>query len=116
MTSTKISTINQKLSTSIKLKSSLIKRAKLTSSRAAAAPAPSKHHNYTFQRFNYLNKLLIILIVILINCIVGNYCAWQENVRPKLYVELGEYPVIHHCLFFSNHISFHFHFTYKLFN
>ncbi|CRK93687.1 CLUMA_CG007216, isoform A [Clunio marinus] len=42
-------------------------------------------------RHNYLNKIIIILIVILINCIVGNLCAWQDNVRPKLFVQLGPF-------------------------
>lgn len=48
----------------------------------------SSHHHQ--QHNNYLNKFLIILIVILINCIVGNLCAWQDNVRPKLFVQLGK--------------------------
>lgn len=39
---------------------------------------------------NYLNKIFIISIVIIINCIVGNLCAWQDNVRPKLFVQLGK--------------------------
>jgi hypothetical protein len=47
--------------------------------------------NASSQRQSHLNKFLIILIVILINCIVGNLCAWQDNVRPKLFVQLGEF-------------------------
>jgi len=46
--------------------------------------------SFANQQQNYFNKFLIILIVILINCIVGNSCAWQDNVRPKLFVQLGE--------------------------
>lgn len=32
--------------------------------------------------------------VILTTCVLGNLSAWQENVRPKLYVELGKYMVL----------------------
>lgn len=43
---------------------------------------------------NYFNKFFTVLIVILINCIVGNLCAWQDNVRPKLFVQLGEFFIV----------------------
>lgn len=33
----------------------------------------------------------ISLVVCLLVCVVGTSNVWQENVRPKLYVELGEY-------------------------
>lgn len=54
------------------------------------------HPKYSNHRRNFheLNNLSIICFVILINCIVGNLCAWQENVRPKLYVELGKSPLL----------------------
>ncbi|XP_037911810.1 semaphorin-1A isoform X2 [Hermetia illucens] len=32
--------------------------------------------------------------VILTTCVLGNLSAWQENVRPKLYVELGSEDVL----------------------
>lgn len=65
----------------------------MTSANSTSPPTKrmSSHANsYQRQQHNYFNKLLIILIVILINCIVGNLCAWQDNVRPKLFVQLGK--------------------------
>ncbi|KAL7041760.1 hypothetical protein ACKWTF_000880 [Chironomus riparius] len=45
-------------------------------------------NSFLRQQHNFFNKLLIIFIVIIINCIVGNLCAWQDNVRPKYFVQL----------------------------
>lgn len=42
-----------------------------------------------------LEKIVIIVMTL---CIVENLCAWQENVRPKLYVELGKYEILLHYL------------------
>lgn len=41
-------------------------------------------------------SLQVFLILTLF--VIGNLSAWQENVRPKLYVELGK---LNNCDFFA---------------
>lgn len=46
----------------------------------------------------------ILFVVNALVCIVGTSNVWQDNVRPKLYVELGEY--IHKIIPFSLGLSY----------
>lgn len=38
---------------------------------------------------NYGGALLQVFLILTL-FVIGNLSAWQENIRPKLYVELGE--------------------------
>lgn len=79
----------KKFPTEIKLKRKTSKMfifgPKSSSSQLSIANGTRSNNN------NYFNKFFTVFIVILINCIVGNLCAWQENTRPKLFVQLGEF-------------------------
>ena len=75
-----------------KMTSKITQRALLSSTKCSplTTTRPSVQSNQK-HGFNCLSKLIIIINVILLHCIVGNLCAsWQENVRPKLFVQLGE--------------------------
>jgi hypothetical protein len=58
--------------------------------------APATKSSSMASSLRHCEKFVILSIVILLNCIVGNLCAWQDNVRPKLFVQLGESRSIFH--------------------
>lgn len=78
------------------------KEVKFLMMTSANLPAKMSSYANSFlrQQHYFFNKLLIIFIVIIINCIVGNLCAWQDNVRPKYFVQLGEFEIFFIFIFF----------------
>lgn len=43
------------------------------------------HHGVAAVGFGWLQVFLLLTLFV-----IGNQSAWQENIRPKLYVELGK--------------------------
>ena len=77
-----------------KIRKCLSSSTNCTSSLTTSRPSVQSNQKHGF---NYVSKLIIIINVILLHCIVGNLCAsWQENVRPKLFVQLGKsiFPIL----------------------
>lgn len=71
-----------------KIRKCLFSSTNCSSSLTTSRPSVQSNQKHGF---NYVSKLIIIINVILLHCIVGNLCAsWQENVRPKLFVQLGK--------------------------
>jgi len=44
-----------------------------------------KHKLSKFYGYGWMQVFLLLTVLV-----IGNQSAWQENIRPKLYVELGE--------------------------
>lgn len=44
-----------------------------------------KHILSKFYGYGWMQVFLLLTVFV-----IGNQSAWQENIRPKLYVELGE--------------------------
>lgn len=81
-----------------KIRKCLFSSTNCSSSLTTSRPSVQSNQKHGF---NYVSKLIIIINVILLHCIVGNLCAsWQENVRPKLFVQLGK------CLLFKAVIKY----------
>lgn len=52
---------------------------------ATAKATIMKHKLSKFYGYGWMQVFLLLTVLV-----IGNQSAWQENIRPKLYVELGE--------------------------
>jgi len=54
-------------------------------SATAAKATIMKHKLSKVYGYGWMQVFLLLTVLV-----IGNQSAWQENIRPKLYVELGE--------------------------
>lgn len=87
-----------------KIRKCLFSSTNCSSSLTTSRPSVQSNQKHGF---NYVSKLIIIINVILLHCIVGNLCAsWQENVRPKLFVQLGKCQIVIYSKYQTTHATF----------
>lgn len=56
----------------------------LESAKKLRSHQQEPHHRLLAVGFGWLQVFLLLTLFV-----IGNQSAWQENIRPKLYVELG---------------------------
>lgn len=78
---------NQNISNSNKINNNQLKSHKmhLESAKKLRSHHQEPHHGVAAVGFGWLQVFLLLTLFV-----IGNQSAWQENIRPKLYVELGK--------------------------